>query len=93
MSALHRYVRYQARSKSAKGLDNKCGIARIDQNVMKSTSLSYSQDLPETGELIHSDLGKFLEEDALKLYLLYVTKQDFHPDEAGAPDQKSISFN
>jgi hypothetical protein len=59
---------------------------------MKSPALFYSQQLPEA-ELIHPDLEKFIEEAGLIFDLVDVSKLDFHPGEAGTPDQKTVGFN
>jgi hypothetical protein len=43
--------------------------------------------------LIHPDLEKFIEEAGLIFDLVDVSKLDFHPGEAGTPDQKTVGFN
>jgi hypothetical protein len=75
-----------------KGLDNRCRITGIDQNVTKSPPSSYPQHLPEA-ELKQSDLGKFVEETRLMFHFLHVPEQNFHPNGAGAPDHKPIGFD
>jgi hypothetical protein len=77
---------------SVVGLDNGRRIARIDQNVTNSLPFSDSQHSSEP-ELIESYLEKPVEEDELMLDLLHVLKEDFHPNEAGAPDQKPLGFD